>query len=136
MQKFIGLIVGIVMIAAGGFLFYKDNYLNKNCTKEATATVVDMDEEFSADEDGASYMYYPIVEYQVGDNLVTSKMNSGSSTPEYRINEKISILYNPNKTDEFIVKGDKSSKIISIVLLAFGVFVTGYGIVVLVKKKY
>jgi len=93
-----------------------------------------MKQEFSADEDGSSYMYYPIIEYTVGEDTIRVTMDSGSSTPAYDINEKITILYNPNKVKEFIVKGEKTSSIFSIVFMALGVFVTGYGIKVALKK--
>jgi len=134
MQRFLALIVGIIFLAIGIFMYVKNDTLIKNCTEEVEATVVDMKQEFSADEDGSSYMYYPIIEYTVGEDTIRVTMDSGSSTPAYDINEKITILYNPNKVKEFIVKGEKTSSIFSIVFMALGVFVTGYGIKVALKK--
>lgn len=136
MQRYIAIIVGIIMIAVGGFLFYKNSYLKNVCTVESVATVVDMKEELSTDSNSTtSYMYYPIIEYSVNGDTIRVTMDQGSSTPPYSINEKINILYNPNKTKEFIVKGDKMSNIMSIVVIALGVFVTGYGIVIAFKKE-
>ncbi|MBR1377195.1 MAG: DUF3592 domain-containing protein [Bacilli bacterium] len=135
MQKFLGIIVGIIFLAVGIFMFIKNNNLVKNCTVEVEATVVDMKQELSTDSDDMmTYMYYPIIEYQVGEDTIRETMSNGSSTPEYSINERLTILYNPNKTTEFIVKGDKTSSIFSIVFMVLGVFVTGYGIVMVVKK--
>ena len=62
-------------------------------------------------------------------------MSDGSSTPAYSINEKITILYNPNDTKEFIVKGEKRSFIFTIVFAVLGVFVTAYGVKLAVKKE-
>ena len=136
MKRYMVLLVGIIFLAVGGFMFYRNNTLAKNCTEETQATVVDMKQEFSTDSDSTtSYIYYPIIEYSVGEDTVRVTMGSGSSTPAYSINQKITILYNPNKTKEFIVKGDQSSNIFSIVFMALGVFVTGYGVVVAIKKE-
>ena len=131
MQRFIGVIVGIIFLAAGIFLYYKNDYLVKNCTAKASATVVEMKEDFSDD----SYIYYPIIEYKVNEDNIRVVMDKGSNPPAYSINEKISILYNPNKTDEFIVEGDSSSNIFSIIMMILGVAVTGYGIVMIFKKE-
>ena len=127
MNRFIVIIIGIVLLTAGAFLLIKNNMLIKNCTVEAEATVVDMDQEYSAD-DGGDYMYYPIIEYKVGEETVRATMSKGSGTPEYNINDKIAILYNPDNTEEFIVKGESSSKLISILFIALGVLVTGIGV--------
>ena len=136
MQRYLVIIVGVIMLGAGGFLFYKNANLTKKCTEEVEATVVDMKQELSTDSDGtSSYMYYPIIEYKVKEDTIRVTMDSGSSTPKYSINQKITVLYNPNNNKEFIVKGDKSSNIMSIVFMALGVFVTGYGIFIAFKKE-
>ena len=135
MQRFLGIIVGVIFIVVGVFMYIKNNYLVKNCTVEAVATVVDMKQEFSTDDTGGSYMYYPIIEYEANGNTVRVVTDNGSSTPQYNINDKINILYNPNKTKEYIVKGDKSSNIFSIVFMVLGVLITGYGIKLAIKKN-
>ena len=93
MQKFIGIIIGVIFIAVGAFMFFKNDSLAKNCTKESSATVVDMKEELSTDDDN-SYVYYPIIEYAANGENVRVTMSSGSSTPAYNIGDKIDILYN------------------------------------------
>ena len=45
MKRFVVLIVGILFLAVGGFMFYQNTNLQKNCTEETTAVVVDMKEE-------------------------------------------------------------------------------------------
>ena len=135
MQKYSILTVGIIVIAIGGFLFYKSADLAKKCTEEVTATVVDIEEETEIDEDGTSYIYYPVVEYKAGDENVKAKMTTGSSSPKYKIKDKVTILYNPNKTDEFIVKGDGSMDILKYIFVVVGVALTGYGVFVALKKE-
>ena len=134
MQRFIVLIVGVLFLGIGGFLYVKNNNLVKNCTVETEATVVDMKQEFSADSDSTSYLYYPIIEYKVGEDTIRVTMDKGSSTPAYDINQKITVMYNPNKVKEFYVKDEKSSMIFSIAFMVIGVLISGYGVKVALKK--
>ena len=135
MQKYSLLIIGVIFIAVGGFLFYRSADLEKKCTEEAKATVVDMEEEMSSDDDGMSYIYYPIVEYKVGSKTVKAKMSSGSSNPKYKINDKVTILYNPDKTSEFIVKGDNTLDFFKYIFVVVGIALTGFGTYVATKKE-
>ena len=134
MQRFLVLICGILFLGIGIFMYIKNDNLIKNCTVETQATVVDMKQELSTDSDNTSYLYYPIIEYKAGESTVRVTMSTGTNTPAYDINEKITILYNPYKTKEYIVKGEKSSSIISIVFMVLGVFVAGYGVKLALKK--
>ena len=136
MQRFMCLIVGVIFLAVGVFMFVRNNRLEKNCTAEAQATVVDMKEEVNTDSDAATnYTYYPIVEYTAGETAVRAVMDDGSSTPAYDIGEKVTILYNPNKINEFMVKGAISSKIISYVLMALGALISIFGVKVALTKE-
>ena len=136
MQKFLALIIGVVFLGLGIFMYVKNDNLIKNCTTETTATVVDMKQELSSDTDSTtSYMYYPIIEYVVDGNTIRTQIDSGSSSPKYNINEKITILYNPNKVKEFIVKGEKTLSIFSIVFMALGALISVYGIKEALSKK-
>ena len=65
MKRFLVIIFGIIFIAVGVFIYFKNSNLIKNCTVEAEATVVDMKQEFSSDDSGATYLYYPIIEYEL-----------------------------------------------------------------------
>ena len=135
MKRFTVLIVGIIFVFVGGFLYYKNSYLAKVCTSEVIATVVGMEERFSADEDGTKYTYYPVIEYKVGSETIKKTMSSGSNPPAYSINDTLTIYYNPNKIGEFYVKGDIMSNIFSYVFMGLGVLLTGYGIKVAIKGE-
>lgn len=135
MQKIGTIIFGIVFIGVAVFLYYKDIDLTKKCTEEVKATVIELEEEYDSDQEGAtSYIYYPVVEYEVNGKVVKARMNKGSNPPEYNVNDKVTILYNPNKTDQFIVKGDNSNNLFMFIFGIAGLFITGYGIYLLIKK--
>lgn len=135
MKKFVPLIVGLVFVGVGIFMYSNNQRLAKVCTVETEAVVVDMKEELQSDSDVTGYIYYPIVEYRAGDEKIETTMSMGSSTPAYRIGERIDILYNPDKVTEFIVKDDKSSNILSYILIGAGILVTVLGVVTLFKKE-
>ena len=77
-------------------------------------------------------MYYPVVEYKAGDKDVKVKLD-GSSSPAYKVGQKIEILYDPKDTTQIIVKGDITLNVIAIVAAVLGVLITGYGVIVLLR---
>ena len=129
MKKLLVIIFGIIFIGAGIFSIVKGNELVKKCTVETTATVIQLKEESSSDSDGLiSYTYYPIIEYKVGERTITEQGITGSNPSKYNINDKVEILYNPDKAEEFIIKGDSSSNWIGIIFIVVGVVVIIAGI--------
>ena len=87
-------------------LIKKENEKKKNCTEETIGTVVQIDARYRG-KTGSKFLHYPIIEYDVGDKKIRKLSDHGSSPSKYVINEKIDILYNPNKIDEYVIKGDK-----------------------------
>ncbi len=134
-NKFIALLIGVVLIGVGIFTYFRNNELAKVCTEKTTATVVSMreDYEFATDSEGARYVYYPVIEYQAGGSTVRGEITNGSNPPIYSVNDTIEIFYNPNKTSEFIVVGENQS-IFWIVLCGIGVVFIGVGIFLFIKK--
>ena len=130
-KKFIPLIIGIILIGTGIFTYFRTGELVKKCTEKATAMVVNIREEIdpSADTDGVRYLYYPIIEYQAGDKTINKELGSSSTTPEYSINSKVEILYNPNNAEEFIVSGENQD-IVWMILGGVGVVFLVVGVVV------
>ena len=134
-QRFGALIIGIIFLAVGGVMYFQNSHLAQVCTAEAEATVVNMDEEFTGDTDSSSgYMYYPILEYTVNDEAIRVRLDSGSSTPAYSINDKLAILYNPDNTQEFMLKDNAFGSIFPLVFIGLGAIVTIAGIVLAIKK--
>ena len=129
-MKKIGVIIfGIVFTIIGIFVIIKGNEQAKRCTEETVGIIIDIKEDLSTDDDGRTiYTYYPVIQYIVGDRTITKKSSSGSSSMAYNLNDKVDILYNPNKVEEYIIKGDKTSNIIGIVFIILGIIVCIAGV--------
>ena len=131
-KKILVIVIALVFVGIGAFSIIRGNELAKRCTEEAVGTVVEikMEESLESDEYGTHtiYTYYPVIEYKAGDKTVTKQSETGSSQSEYKINEKINILYNPQNVEEFIVKGDNSSNFMGIIFIVAGVLALGVGI--------
>ena len=135
MNKALPIFIGLIFVGFGLLFYYRNNTLIKNCTTEIMATVVNMREESETDNDGrTSYIYYPIIEYNVENEIIKTSMSSGSNSPAYSVGDRITILYNPNNPKEFIVKGDKSSELFVYIFLGIGAFITVAGIINALKK--
>lgn len=135
-SKFITLIAGIILVGFGIFSYFRGNELTKVCTEKATATVVSMRESFEVDSsnEGMRYIYFPVVEYTANGNTVRGELGSGSNPPAYSVNDTIEILYNPAKTDEFIVAGENQN-ITWIIFGGLGVAFIVVSILLFLKKS-
>ena len=130
MRKIFVILFGIIFAGIGIFLLINGNELKKRCTAETVGTVVEIVREESTDSDGdMEYTYYPIIEYKAGDSVINRKSSAGSSSSKYNVNDKVDILYNPNKAEEFIIKGDNSSNILGIIFIVVGIIVAIFGVI-------
>lgn len=119
-KTLIPLLVGIIFLVIGIFITIQGNGLKERCTGEATGTVVKIIEEVDSSDDSTSYTYYPVIEYKAGEQNVSKKSDIGSNPSKYQVGEKVEILYNPNKIDEYIIKGDNTFGILGIVFIVVG----------------
>ncbi|MBQ8131459.1 MAG: DUF3592 domain-containing protein [Bacilli bacterium] len=133
-QKIIMVIVSIIFIGVGSFVMIREKNDVKVCTEEAVGTVIEIVEEEDISDDTISYTYYPVIEYEVDGNKISGKSTTGSGNSKYQVNDKVDILYDPNKPSHYIIKGDKTGSIIGIVFIVFGIGFFIYSIVNLLKK--
>lgn len=134
-KKFIPLIIGVVLIGAAVFFYFRAGELARVCTEKTTATVVNMREEMTteADSNEIRYLYYPVIEYEANGSKVKGELGSGSNPPAYSVNDTLEVLYNPNKTSEFIVAGENQYFVV-IILGGIGVIFALVGIYLMLKK--
>jgi len=132
MRKILLFIIAIAFIGVGVFLRINASEMAKRCTVENTATVIRNIEKEDYDDGETNVLYYPEFEYKVGDKTITKTSNSGTYPAKYNVGDKVEILYNPNNVDEYLIKGDNSMNIISIVLIVIGVLVFLVGIKTLI----
>ena len=130
MRRLFVILFGVVFVAVGVFVFVRGNNIQKRCTEEIVGTVVEIEREISTDSDGyQEYMYYPVIEYKAGEETVTKKYNVGSGNSKYNLEDKVTVLYNPDNVEEYIIKGDKSSNLIGIVFIVLGAVVVVAGFI-------
>ena len=126
------ILIGIVFVVVGIVLMMNESNLKKRCTVETIGTIVRIDKEQRIVEDEDSirkeYTYYPVIEYEAGSLTFTEKVSSGTSNAsKYYIDEKVEILYNPEKADEFILKGNNNAIFPYIIFVALGVLAVALG---------
>ena len=139
-KKIFVIVFGIVFAAAGVFMLIKGNDMAKRCTAEVSGSVVEVIAERNDDTDSdstiviESYTYYPVIEYKAGDKRVNKKYNVGyGDKNKYKVGDRVDVLYDPNKVEDYLIKGDKSSNVFGYAFIAAGALVAVLGIV---KKEF
>ena len=133
--------VGIIFLIAGIIIYNTSTTKIKNCTEPVTATVAEVKEKRErriSDDDlepDLKKYYYPVFEYTYKGSEYKVESNEGERSSSYKVNDKIELLINPNKPEEFVVKGSKSYLIITIIFLFFGIVPIIAGVVVSIMMK-
>lgn len=132
-RKLFVILFGVVFVGIGIFLMLKGNDMAKRCTAKATGTVVEVieEEENNTDDAGYTYMYFPVIEYKAEEQTISQKYSTGDGNQDkYKVGDKVDVLYDPNKPEDYLIKGDeKTSNIMGIVFIVMGAVVAVVGIV-------
>ena len=132
-NKFIVITFGLLFLIVGLYMLFSGNDKAKRCTVETTGEVVeeykDLNTNSTSQLDYDRYTYYPIIEYKAEDEKVRKKYSVGYDIDSrYRVGETVTILYNPNNVEEYIIEGDHSSGLMGILFTAIGGFIVLAGI--------
>lgn len=115
--KLLFICLGILFVIAGIVVLNQGNNLKNRCSEETIGTVVELIREVNSDDE---YIYFPVIEYQVGDDIISQKSRSGQGSPKYREGDQIEIFYNPDNIQEYIIKGDSTSSFVGIMAIVLG----------------
>lgn len=118
------ILVGVIALLFGFFMIINGNSLFERCTKETTATVIQLE---NSNSDNKVELYYPVIEYEVNGDVYSGESSIGVKSDKYKVGQKIKIFYNPNEVSEFMLEKNKFSRYIgvfsfitSIVFITFG----------------
>ena len=136
MRKIGELLFTLLFVVIGVYLLWSGAKMKRVCTEVTEGIVVDIEKELSSDNtsDSAKYTYYPVVQYTVGGRDITKKSSNGTTNFKYYKGDKITINYDPNDVEKFIIKGDNTILIIGIVFIILG-SITSVGIAISLFKN-
>jgi hypothetical protein len=84
-----------------------------------------------------SWSFYPRIRFRTSDGQDISFItNTGSNPPSYRVNEPISILYDPRQPYHAYIKSFAELWLLSVILCGLGVVFSSFGIVAVVWKGF
>ena len=146
------LIAGIVITLIGILLIVTRKAKKSRCTSTTMAKIVDFDREKTQSYNSSRDMqygnstnisignmniglarnnydyntvFYPIIEYQVGDKKYVKKSSSGSSSPTFAIGDETEVHYNPNDPNEFYLTESGPGIMIGVVFTIVGIIFIG-----------
>ncbi|MBQ9642977.1 MAG: DUF3592 domain-containing protein [Lachnospiraceae bacterium] len=101
------IVVYLLILVLGAFLFYSGLKQARNCTTETNATIVDIETTRSRDKNDRRRNRYPVVEFMADNGQQVHKRADVSSQNrnKYQVGERLTVKYNPQNPEEFIVKG-------------------------------
>ena len=102
-------IIAAVFIIVGLYLIYSAISQSKKCSAEAVGTVTGRESKRerrgSRKHRRTTVAYYPVVEFEANGQVITGTADISSSNPDkYADGSTLSIRYNPEDPQEFIIK--------------------------------
>ena len=128
MEPFVAyLIVGAVISLIGIISLCRGSKTKKRCTASASAVIVAVekeDDEAGRENTRKKYTYTPIYEFTVNGNTVRKSGGIYShNKKEFKVGDVSTVMYNPEKPEEFLVNGKSGSKAFGMALLLFGLVI-------------
>ena len=129
-KKLVVIVIGLIFVVSGIVMIFSERDMEKRCSEETEGNVIGIVEDKKIPsgrpkEEGSYYdaqkVYYPVIEYKAGEETISKKYSVGDEKIKYKIGEKIIIKYNPNKTDEYLIKEDNGKIYVGIILIVIGV---------------
>lgn len=121
------LVIGALCILVAIFTGRGSDKKAARCTVSTPGVVKDIRESYDSDDGRTTY--YPIFEYKIGSQTFTQSSSIGSSKRQFNPNDSVTIMYNPDKPNEFMVQGysEKASKGVSKIFIFMGILFLALG---------
>jgi len=125
---------GAILIFIGIFNITRRRKLLKvGITTEATVVSLRKD---IFNNSGANTLYYPTIEYTAETNKTISREYTvGTNPSKYKEGDKLTIIYDPDNVESFIIN-DSPTKIIWPIILLGGIALIIWGIFLIVKDRF
>lgn len=107
---------GLFWIMCGIIIFKNMEKKKRVCTSKTSGKVIDIEEDTRE-----MIAYSPVFEYTVGDHKYVKEYTYGSNVIPYKIGQEVEIYYNPNKPDQYYVKGDTLYKRVTKIAVLIGI---------------
>jgi len=139
MRLIIGLffVIGLGLLIGGVFsIQHKRRFLQTAVEVPGVVTEnVWREERTNQTDQNVTWAFYPRIRFRTSDGQDISFItNTGSNPPSYRVNEPITILYDPQQPYHAYIKSFAELWMVSVVLCGLGVVFSSFGIVALVWK--
>lgn len=115
------LIVGLLIIAVGGFLFYLAIRNAVKCKEEAEGTVVGVERK----RRNRKNYYHPVIEFEAQGKTIRKAADISSSfSTWYKEGKTMTVKYNADDPEEFFIKGKSfwGDFLGGLFLMAIGIF--------------
>lgn len=115
-------VVGFVFLSVAVGLFVRQKQKKERCNVETMGTVVDVRSitSFTTSDDVVTNMWHPVFEYYARGERIQKVSPYGSTKKKYRIGQKVQILYNSDRPEEFFVVGQSTAELLIMIFSLIG----------------
>jgi len=112
---------GIFLFVLGIFSFHEIKKKKIKCTSKTYGKVIDIIKRRGSTARGYfTWIFYPVFEYNIGENKFVKESLHGTSDLKYIIGQEVEVYYNTEDYNEYYIAGDTTQKTSSIFLTIIG----------------
>jgi hypothetical protein len=128
-------VVGMGLLIGGIFAFQHTRRFLQTAVEVPGVVTENVWREDRTSDNRASWAFYPRIRFRTADGQEISYIsNTGSSPPSYRVNEPITILYDPQQPQHASIKSFVELWLLPVLLGGMGLVFSSFGIIAVVWK--
>ena len=130
--------IGLIFLIIGIVMRHRILDRQTRCTYQTVGTVVDLVEHTRRSSDGhTSTTIHPVISYYVNGSEYVQKSSYGSSPSPYETGQAVSLLYDPQKPEDFLLPEDKTPRrlYIAFIITAICCFVVPIVVAVMILYR-
>jgi len=130
-------VVGLGLFIGGIYSFQNTRRFLQTAIEVPGVVTENVWREERSSDNRASWAFYPRIRFRTSDGQNISFIsNTGSSPPSYRVNEPITILYDPQQPYHASIKSFSELWMLPVLLCGMGSLFSSFGIVVVVWQAF
>ena len=107
-------IVGAILLVPSAEALFGEITLQRECTEITDGTVAQMIfNPANSSDDDSSDSWTPVFRYGASGRIYEQRSSVASSPPQYEVGEAVTIRYDPDDPNRYVVEGDNSPLILS-----------------------
>jgi len=140
-MRYVFLLLGLLFVGAGSFVFWDDYRQGRECTERVVATVSNVEREIESTprrkgkKSREHYSYTPVLKYKVNGVVYDEKARISDTSPTtFPVGASVPIMCDPDNPSYFYLEEHRAANT-ALIFIAIGVGLIGVGLILVTRPR-